>query len=347
MTAKLDGTNGLLQQYDYQVPTTGFTYTFAAGTTVLVMNPAGTLATGTITMPAAPADGMTITFSSTKQITALTLAGNGATIVSPVTLLPANQATTYVYRLSSTTWYPMSNVATNAITGATWNSPSGSTITSGTSVSTATTSFTGATSGISTTLTASSVTGTIAVGQVISGTNIVAGTTITALGTGTGGAGTYTISPASTGTVSGTITVVGVDFLNIPSWVKRITVMFSNISTNGTSNYQVQIGAGSVATSGYLSGSTQGTTGVASATGFPVVQSPSATFNYSGQIIITSLGSLAWVASSSCSIMSPNTGTTTTGNGSITLGGTLDRVRITTVNGADTFDAGSINILYE
>jgi hypothetical protein len=63
-------------------------------------------------MPAAPADGMTITFSSTKQITALTLSGNtGQTVVSAPTLLPANQATTYVYRLSNTSWYPVTNVA--------------------------------------------------------------------------------------------------------------------------------------------------------------------------------------------------------------------------------------------
>ena len=33
--------------------------------------------------------------------------------------------------------------------------------------------------------------------------------------------------------------------------------------------------------------------------------------------------------------------------GSISLSGTLDRVRITTANGTDAFDAGSINILYE
>lgn len=110
MTAKIDGTNGLLQQYDYQVLTTGFSYTFAAGTTVLVINPAGTLATGTITFPAAPVDGMTVTFSSTQQITALTLAGNGKTIVSAATILPANQSTTYVYRLSNTSWYPMFTV---------------------------------------------------------------------------------------------------------------------------------------------------------------------------------------------------------------------------------------------
>ena len=70
MTAKIDGTNGLLQAYDYQIPTSGFSYTFSPGTQVLIMNPAGTLASGTITMPATPNDGMTITFSTSQQITA-------------------------------------------------------------------------------------------------------------------------------------------------------------------------------------------------------------------------------------------------------------------------------------
>jgi hypothetical protein len=118
MTAKIDGTNGLLQQYDYQVLTTAFTYTFAAGTTVLVINPAGTLATGTITFPASPADGMTVIFSSTQAITALTLAGNGKTIVSAVTALLANQAASYVYRLSNTSWYPITDLSASGVTSA-------------------------------------------------------------------------------------------------------------------------------------------------------------------------------------------------------------------------------------
>ena len=108
MTISINGTNGLIQAYDYQVLLTAFTYTFAAGTQVLVINPAGTLATGTITMPAAPSDGMTITFISTKQITALTMAGNGATLVSGVTALNANQSVSYIYRATGTTWYPFS-----------------------------------------------------------------------------------------------------------------------------------------------------------------------------------------------------------------------------------------------
>ena len=110
MTLALSGTNGLLQSYDYQTPTTGFSYTFAAGTQVLVMNPAGTLATGTITMPASPSDGMTITFSSSQQITALTLSGNGANINNAVTLLPAKTAVSYVYRATGTTWWPTQTV---------------------------------------------------------------------------------------------------------------------------------------------------------------------------------------------------------------------------------------------
>lgn len=110
MSAVISGTNGLLQSYDYQVLTTGFSYTFAAGTQVLVINPAGTLATGTITMPAAPVDGMTITFSSSQQITALTMAGNGATLVGAVTSMPAKSGVTYVYRATGTTWYPTTAV---------------------------------------------------------------------------------------------------------------------------------------------------------------------------------------------------------------------------------------------
>ena len=137
------------------------------------------------------------------------------------------------------------------ITGAVVSTMASSVITSGTAVSTATCSFTGVIS--TTTLTASAVTGTIAVGQLITGTGVTAGTTIVALGTGTGGAGTYIVSASQT-VGSTTITVVGLDFYNIPSWVKRITVMFQGVSTNGTSNIQLQLGTGSTTytTTGYL-----------------------------------------------------------------------------------------------
>jgi len=108
MTIKVDGTNGVLQAYDYQVLTTGFSYTFAAGVQVLLAVPAGTLATGTVTMPASPADGMNITITSTQEITALTVNANtGQSIVGGgASYLPANGSRTFIYRLSNTTWYP-------------------------------------------------------------------------------------------------------------------------------------------------------------------------------------------------------------------------------------------------
>jgi len=104
--AIIDGTNGLIQAYDYQTPTTGFSYTFASGVQTLVMNPAGTLATGTITMPASPADGMTVRFSSSQIITALTVSANsGQSIVAAVNSLVLGGSAQYIYRATNTTWY--------------------------------------------------------------------------------------------------------------------------------------------------------------------------------------------------------------------------------------------------
>jgi hypothetical protein len=107
MPTKIDGNNGVLQSYDYQVLTTGFSYTFASGTTTLIAQPAGTLATGTITMPGSPADGMVITFMTTQEITALTIAGGAGQSIggTQVALMAANSSMSFVYRLSNTTWY--------------------------------------------------------------------------------------------------------------------------------------------------------------------------------------------------------------------------------------------------
>jgi hypothetical protein len=159
-------------------------------------------------------------------------------------------------------------------------------------------------------------------------------------------AATATSSVNTLATAVASTSGTSIDFTSIPSWVKRITVMFNAISTTGTSNYQVQIGAGSVTTSGYTSGSAEGTTGAISTTGFTAFQSPVAARTYSGVMTITSITGNTWVYSSVLACVS-NAQTATQAAGNIALGGTLDRVRITTVNGTDTFDAGSVNILYE
>lgn len=141
-------------------------------------------------------------------------------------------------------------------------------------------------------------------------------------------------------------TGTAVDFTDIPSWVKRVTVMFSGVSTSGTSNYLIQVGSGSVATSGYRGVANQIGTGAAttSATnGFPIfVNAANATV--SGFVTLVVISGNTWTVNG---LLFQTTANALTTAGDATLSGTLDRVRITTVNGTDTFDAGTINVMYE
>lgn len=115
MTVKVDGTKGLLQNYDYLVPTTGFTYTFTTANGV-ILNPAATLATGTVVMPASPVDGMTVTISSTKDITTFTVSGSsGQTVSNAITTLLAGGSVTYLYRSANTTWFPFSDASNQPV----------------------------------------------------------------------------------------------------------------------------------------------------------------------------------------------------------------------------------------
>jgi hypothetical protein len=154
------------------------------------------------------------------------------------------------------------------------------------------------------------------------------------------------------GTAQNSTFGTAIDFTGIPSWVKRVTVMFNGVSTNGTSNTLVRLGtSGGIATSGYLSGTgfvwTSANTCQAytDTTGFLSCVSLTAAGVFSGAFVLTNLLSNAWVAAGT--LYRSDVGQVFMASGSVTLSGTLDRVRITTVNGTDTFDAGSINILYE
>ncbi len=138
------------------------------------------------------------------------------------------------------------------------------------------------------------------------------------------------------------------EFTNIPSWVKRITVMLQNVGTSGTSGLLVQIGAGSIDTSGYLSASfqTSSSTQLLSTAGFAIFNN-NVNDNTSGPLVLTLFGSNIWQASGVL-FKDASTDYLTITGGTRTLSGTLDRVRVTTVNGTDTFDTGGIiNILYE
>ena len=183
----------------------------------------------------------------------------------------------------------------------------------------------------------------------------VAGTNTITLPAGTGnlvvnGVNSSIVSGTAVASTSGT----SIDFTSIPSWVKRVTVMFNAVSLSGNSTIRIQLGTGSTTytTSGYVTfGVTFSTSGLGGATdtgGFPIGQNHTAggVTTYGGSCIITNVTGNIW------SYMAVMGGSSTTnggqlGGGSVPLGAALTAVRITTVNGTDTFDAGSINILYE
>jgi hypothetical protein len=155
------------------------------------------------------------------------------------------------------------------------------------------------------------------------------------------------VSGTAVASTSGT----SIDFTGIPSWVKRVTVMMNGVSTNGGSNIQIQVGNGSFSTSGYtgagsFAANTNSTGASNLSTGFAVSISVGAGNTYNGSGTICLIGSNTWVYNS---VFARGDSAVTYFSGGVSpaLSGTLDRVRITTVNGTDTFDAGSINILYE
>jgi hypothetical protein len=164
-------------------------------------------------------------------------------------------------------------------------------------------------------------------------------------GTPTMGASFITRMSAGGVSASGNTSV---DFSSMPSWINTITVMFRNISTVSNDNILVQLGTSSgFTTSGYVSTSIDfdGSGGVAanSTAGLLVKLNPGSNI-VNGTMIIAYTGSNAWVNNHT---MSNNTNIMTVGGGTIALGGTLDRVRITTVSGTDPFDSGTINVSYQ
>ena len=155
--------------------------------------------------------------------------------------------------------------------------------------------------------------------------------------------------------VSGTAvtltTQTSVDYTSIPSWVKRITVMLSGVSTSGTSGIRFRLMVGGVAvTTNYTAGAFAITTTVAASVstvtdGFPL-SIASASSVQQGQIVLCKLSSNAWTATGSFfdSLATERIAVVTGRAFSV---GTVDGLRVTTTGGTDTFDAGSINILYE
>jgi hypothetical protein len=154
----------------------------------------------------------------------------------------------------------------------------------------------------------------------------------------TGNSGLYTSIALSP------VTLTAAAFTDIPSWVKRITLSWENISTTGTTGVAIQIGPNSgPETTGYLCAMSNGT---GSTTQFPVTNGSSAAAGVvHGMAVITLINSNTWAFSSQGS--RTDVAAWFGCVGSITLSGTLSQVHLKTGNGIETFDNGSVNILYE
>lgn len=136
------------------------------------------------------------------------------------------------------------------------------------------------------------------------------------------------------------------DSTSIPSWAKKLTVMLNGVSTNGASAIQLQLGtSGGVVVTGYASAAELNAGVVSSTTGLAIERGRTAASLDTGLMTIGLLGSNTW-ASSGVLFLS-DLARPAYSAGGITLPGTLDRIRLTTVNGTDVFDAGSISILVE
>ncbi len=92
--------------YIYNVPLTGFSLTFANNQDWFILNPAGTLATGTVTFAPAPSDAQRECVVSTQTQTAITFtANNGQSVVGAPSALVANTAACFTYVALTATWY--------------------------------------------------------------------------------------------------------------------------------------------------------------------------------------------------------------------------------------------------
>lgn len=155
------------------------------------------------------------------------------------------------------------------------------------------------------------------------------------------------VIPINLGTSVVTTSGTSIDFTGIPSDTKRVTINLVGVSTNGTDAYLIQLGdAGGVEISGYGGAGSRNSTVTQFTAGFGIPDNETVSLVH-GTIVLTleNANAFTWVAygvlSQSGSPVVYNT------SGSKSLSAELDRIRLTTSGGSNTFDAGSMNITFE
>jgi hypothetical protein len=334
--------------------TSGNVYSLAAADVVYIVTVGGSVPTGFYTIDSVTGTSPNVTAftcnyssatASAGTVTSVTKYNNTATLQAPLSSFGSVGTSGFVLTSQGTgappQWIAAPVTSVNDKTGAVQ-----SVLTQGTSIGIA--SYTGSISG--TTLTISgSPTGTVQVGQVIAGTGVTAGTYIVS-----GSGSTWTVSVSQT--VSSTaITTVGVIFTGIPSWAKRVSLVFNQLASASSANdLRIQLGTGgSIVTTGYTSTgayiSGSGSTNQNSTDSFLAYTAGATSVrSHNGLVTVQNITGNTWVGSASVSDYSGLR--SSFGNGSVALGGALDSVRVI-VSGtgapATVLNSGSVNIIYE
>lgn len=151
-----------------------------------------------------------------------------------------------------------------------------------------------------------------------------------------------------------TVSGVAVDLTGIPAGVKRVILTLRNVSTSGTSFVCVQLGdAGGVENTGYSGSVLGGTDGsvltVSTSTSSFLLEASSngASTSRGGTVVFDLVDAATFTWAVHGSQGDSSVAEVYTFGGSKALSAALDRVRLTTVGGSDTFDAGSVAIAWE
>ena len=158
------------------------------------------------------------------------------------------------------------------------------------------------------------------------------------------GDGTFNAPPSTGLTLSAeqaTTSGTTIDFTSIPAGTKLIHVMFRGVSTSGTSVPLLQLGdSGGIENTAYVaySGGTSYTTGFGLAGAWDAARVIEGMLT----LVLQDSSDNTWCLGGSVGVLAAATATA----GTKSLSATLDRIRLTTVGGTDTFDAGAVSISY-
>jgi hypothetical protein len=161
----------------------------------------------------------------------------------------------------------------------------------------------------------------------------------------------YTLMTAKAYNWNGLITNTVIDFTGIPTWAKRVTVMFDEVSLSGTTSLLIQLGdPGGVENANYRGGGARITAAAVTAATFTTgfgFNNLLLSNTFSGSTTITNFSGDTWVASGTLGGALGTEFMCLTSGSKVLSGGPLNTIRVASFDGASTFDTGSISVSYE